>query len=80
MTILSKKYEKPNHNKSILPHCSASASANPGKVLLLSFLLSSVEIFVLNESEYHLGSERPLERTTRGPSSTILVGSNSGRL
>ena len=64
----------------MFPHCSAKASAKPGKVLLLSFLLSSVEIFVLNESEYHFGNERPLDNTTLGPSSTIFVGSNKGRL
>ena len=32
------------------------------------------DIFVLKESEYHLGNDRPLERTTLGPSSTIFVG------
>ena len=63
-----------------LPHCSAIASARPGKVLLLNLLLSSVDILVLKESEYHLGKERPLESTTRGPSSTIFVGSNNGKL
>jgi len=62
-----------------LPHCSATASAKPGNVLLLNRLLSSVEILVLKESEYHLGNDRPLERTTRGPSSTILVGCNNGK-
>ena len=63
-----------------LPHCSANASANPGNVLLLNFLLSSVDIFVLKESEYHLGNERPLDKTTLSPGSTIFVGTSGGRL
>ena len=34
----------------------------------------------IKESEYHLGKERPLESTTRGPSSTMFVGSSNGKL
>ena len=63
-----------------LPHCSAKASAKPGNVLLLNFRRSSVDIFVLNESEYHLGNERPLDKTTLSPGSTIFVGVSGGRL
>lgn len=64
----------------MLLHCSAIASAKPGKVLLLSLRLSSVDIFVLNESEYHLGNDLPLDKTTLSPGSTMFVGFNKGRL
>ena len=66
-------------NKEKAAQEAAKAAAKPGKVLLRSLLRSSVEIFVLNESEYHFGNDRPLDSTTLGPSSTILVGFNNGR-